>query len=52
MKLPNNGGDRAPTGYLLSSNQPSNTKNGLHLTSCWQKDPMGILKQHRLLSRL
>lgn len=30
MKSPNNG-DRAPTGYLSSPNEPSSTRTGLHL---------------------
>ena len=31
MKSPNNGGDRAPSGYLLSPNEDSRTMNGLHV---------------------
>ena len=31
MELPNNGGDRAPTGHLLSPNEASSPKIGLHI---------------------
>ena len=31
MKLSNNRGDRTPTGHLLSPNEASSTRNGLHL---------------------
>ena len=32
MKLPNNGGDRAPTGHLLSPNEAASMKIRVHLT--------------------
>ena len=52
MKLPNNGGDRAPTGHLLS--QMKFPVPGLNYIkwSFGQKSPIGIPKQPRLLPRL
>lgn len=38
MKSPNNVGDNALTRHLLSPNEASSSRNGLHL-SCWPKGP-------------
>jgi hypothetical protein len=32
MKLPNNGGERIPTGHFLAPNKTSSTGSRLHLT--------------------
>lgn len=37
MKSPNNGGDRVPTGYLLSANEGTTTGIGIHLTELLAK---------------
>ena len=39
MGLSNNGGVRAPAGYLLSPNEAFSSKNGSHLISGWPKRP-------------
>lgn len=40
MKSPNSGGDRVPTGHLLSPKETSNTKTGLQPIDLWVKgDP-------------
>jgi len=53
MKSPNNGGDRASVGPLLSPNKTLSTGIRLHLiVSIGQRDPMETPKQPKLLSRL
>lgn len=37
MKPPNNGKDRAPNRQLLSPNEASNSRNGLHLIELFTK---------------
>lgn len=37
MKSPNGGGDRAPTGHLLSPNEVFRTENVLHLSELLAK---------------
>lgn len=37
MKLPNNEGDKFPSGYLLSTNESSTTKIELHLNELLAK---------------
>ena len=53
----NNGGGRAPTRYLLSSNEASGTANVLHIIELLAKDIpqetlkyLGYCKQYRLFS--
>jgi hypothetical protein len=46
MKSPNNGGDRVPTGHLLSTNKASSTGTRLHPIDLLAKE---IPKQPRLL---
>ena len=43
MKSPNNGGDRGPTGHLLSPNEASSTGIGLYL-EVGEGCPMGTPK--------
>ena len=57
MKLPNNEGDRAPTGCLLLPNEASSTRNGLHLTEVLAKEVSwkspnnsGYCQDYRVLS--
>ena len=53
MVSPNNRGDRAPTGHLLSLNETLNSSDGLHLIVFLSKEtPRKPLKQPRLLPRL
>lgn len=52
MRLPNNGGDRAPTLHLSWLNEAFSTRNGLHLMSYWLKLSMGTHKWLRQLTAL
>lgn len=44
--------DGDPTAHLLSPNESSWARNGLHLVSSWPKRPMITTKPPRLLLRL
>lgn len=52
MKFQNNGGHRNLTGHNFSPNKASSSRIGLHLLEFLTKNsPIGIPKQHRILSR-
>lgn len=52
MMSPNNKGDQAPTGHLLSPKEASGTGTELHSIELLTKEyPMAIPKQLRLLPR-